>query len=48
MYKLGQQFEFDYERAKANPKCIVAGNKYRITVMTERLIRLEYNEDGIF
>lgn len=27
---------------------VVAGEKYRITVLTEGLIRLEYSEDGIF
>ena len=48
MYKIGEQFEIDYESAKANPKCIIMGQKYRITVMTERLLRLEYNESGVF
>ena len=27
---------------------IVSGNKYRFTILTPSLIRLEYNEDGIF
>ena len=27
---------------------IVKGEKYRITMLTEGLIRLEYSEDGIF
>lgn len=27
---------------------IVAGEKYRITVLTEGLVRLEYSEDGVF
>ena len=48
MYKIGEQFNIDYESAKANPKCVIMGQKYRITVMTERLVRLEYNESGIF
>ena len=48
MYKLGEQFEVSYEHAKANPKNVIVGQKYRITVMTERLVRLEYNENGIF
>lgn len=32
----------------ALPENIVTGDKYRITVLTDRLIRLEYSEDGIF
>ena len=27
---------------------IVKGEKYRITMLTEGLVRLEYSEDGIF
>ena len=48
MYNLGDQFKFDYERSKAKADNIRKGRKYRITVLTERLVRLEYNEDGVF
>ena len=48
MYKLGEQFAFDYEKAIANEKSVIQGLKYRITILTERLIRFEYNEKGIF
>ncbi len=48
MYNLGSQFVFDYEKAQPNPKAVIKGKKYRITVLTERLIRLEYNELGKF
>ena len=48
MYNLGEQFKFNLEKAKANPKSIIQGNKYRISVLTESLIRLEYNSDGVF
>ena len=48
MYPLGSQFEFDKTKGEANQKAIFQGEKYRITVLTERLIRLEYQEDGIF
>jgi len=48
MYDLGEQFKFDLNRSKANKECIFVGNKYRITVLTERLVRLEYNENGMF
>lgn len=45
---LGEQFKFDYAKAKANESNIIKGNKYRFTILSERLIRLEYNQDGIF
>ena len=32
----------------SNSECIFMGNNYRITVLTERLLRLEYNPNGIF
>ncbi|MFV0249615.1 MAG: TIM-barrel domain-containing protein [Bacilli bacterium] len=48
MYELGDQFKINYENAKANQKNIIQGNKYRFTILTERLIRLEFNENGIF
>lgn len=48
MYNLGEHFNMNLDRAKSNKKCIFKGEKYRITVLTERLIRLEYNQDGIF
>ena len=48
MYDLGESFKFDLNKAIANNECVFKGNKYRITVLTERLVRLEYNENGIF
>ncbi len=33
---------------KANEKSIVKGDKYRITILTSRLFRIEYNEYGVF
>ncbi|MDD3392864.1 MAG: glycoside hydrolase family 31 protein [Bacilli bacterium] len=48
MYNLGEHFKFDLSKAKASEKAIFQGQKYRITVLTERLLRLEYNEDGLF
>ena len=48
MYNLGEQFAFDYELAKAVEENIVKGEKYRFTILTERLIRIEYNEYGEF
>ena len=48
MYNLGEQFVLNKQRAIANSKNVVKGEKYRFTVLTERLIRLEYSETGTF
>ena len=48
MYNLGDYFKLDLAKSKANPKCVIKGEKFRFTVLTERLIRLEYNENGHF
>jgi alpha-glucosidase (family GH31 glycosyl hydrolase) len=48
MYNLGNQFLVDYNNNKSKTSAIYQGKKYRITVLTERLLRLEYNEKGIF
>ncbi len=33
---------------KADERFVVRGEKYRITVLTEQMLRLEYSEDGVF
>ena len=48
MYDLGDQFTLDPNKAIANRECSITGDKYRITILTERLVRLEYSENGIF
>ena len=48
MYPLGKQFEVDYAKAKSDKKTIVQGEKYRITVISERVVRLEFSETGQF
>ena len=35
-------------RPEAKEANVVKGDKYRITVLTEGLLRLEYSEDGVF
>ena len=32
----------------ANPESVISGQRYRISILTERLLRLEYYPDGIF
>lgn len=48
MYNLGEQFSFNYEAIRANPESIIQGNFFRLTILSERLIRFEFNEKGIF
>lgn len=48
MYPLGKQFEVDYTKAKSDKRAIVQGNSYRISVISERIIRLEYSQAGQF
>ena len=48
MYKLGEQFKERYELAKTNVSTVFSGDNYRITILSETLVRLEYNEQGVF
>lgn len=48
MYDLGMQFHFNLEQAKANPQSIIKGKNYRFTILSERLIRIEYSSNGVF
>ena len=38
----------DYTKSKSREESIFQGKKYRITVLSDLLIRLEYNENGTF
>ena len=35
-------------RPQADPRSVLRGEKYRITILTSRLLRLEYAADGAF
>lgn len=48
MYDLGNYFHINLDNLKVNTSQIIQGNKYRISVLTDRLIRLEYNKEGKF
>ncbi len=48
MYKLGDYFAPDYQDAMANPNFVIQGKTYRFTILSDVLIRLEYNENGKF
>lgn len=47
MVKLGERFRLQLN-GSYNPAYVVQGEKYRITVLTSRMLRLEYFEDGEF
>ena len=48
MAKLPEYLKVDQSNALSNEKAIFKGNKYRITILSELLIRFEYAEDGKF
>lgn len=48
MANLGNHFSIDVSKGKARSNCVFQGKNYRITVLSEVLVRLEYNEKGIF
>jgi len=48
LYNLGEHFKISYKKSKAIEGTVFKGKTYRITVLTERLVRLEYSKDGIF
>ncbi|MBQ2639730.1 MAG: DUF5110 domain-containing protein [Bacilli bacterium] len=48
MYPLGKQFEVDYTRARSDDKSIVQGSNFRISIITERIVRLEFSPSGQF
>ena len=48
MANLDAHFKVNYKDVMSNPKAIFQGAKYRITILSERLIRFEYDQNGIF
>ena len=48
MYSLGRQFEVDNSKSRSNEKAIIQGTNYRISVISERIVRLEYSTSGQF
>lgn len=47
-YQLGKQFEKDENLAKAKAENVIEGKNYRFTILSDSLIRLEYNHNGSF
>lgn len=48
MYPLGKQFTVDTGKAASDKKAVFAGKNYRISVISERVIRLEFSNSGQF
>ena len=48
MSELQSHFKMDYEHILPNTSSIIRGEKYRITILSELLVRLEYSEEGLF
>lgn len=48
MAGLQEHFKMDYETILPSDAAIIQGKKYRITILSELLVRLEYSETGIF
>ena len=47
MARINQRYRYEIS-PKCNSKAVVQGKKYRFTVLTPSIIRMEYNENGIF
>ena len=48
MASLGSYFVKNTRYLIPEKKNIIKGNKYRFSVLSPRLIRLEYNKEGLF
>lgn len=48
MANLDAHFKVDYQNAISKNEAIFKGDKYRITILSERLIRFEYDLNGVF
>lgn len=48
MYDLGAQFKYELNNTQSKTESTVTGKKYRFSVLTPRLIRMEYSETGEF
>jgi len=48
MASLGKHFEYNIDNLKSDSKNVFKGINYRITILSDRLIRFEYSLDGKF
>lgn len=45
---MSEHFKIDYQNAATNNELIIKGDKYRFTILSEILIRIEYSPTGAF
>ena len=48
MYDLGEHFKFDLAKSKTPSTFVYTGKNYRISILSDTLIRFEYSENGSF
>ena len=48
MNTIGNYYIKNYKNTLPNKEAIIKGNKYRFTILTDRLVRLEYSKTGHF
>ena len=48
MGELGNQFKINYANCKSKPQVVFQGQFYRITILSEVLVRLEFSDQGYF
>ena len=48
MYNYGEAFQIDLTKLRSKNEAMFTGQKYRITILTERLVRFEYSENGVY
>ena len=48
MHDLGDHFRVDISKSKTPNTCVFRGHKYRISILSDSLIRFEYNDEGKF
>ena len=48
MYDLGISFKVDIKKSKTPSAHVYRGSKYRISILSDSLVRLEYSENGLF
>ena len=48
MAELGEHFKVDYNNLVSKPETVFKGQFYRITILSDLLVRLEFSEEGYF
>ena len=48
MQVMKEHFKADYTSVMSQPQCVFKGEKYRISILSDVLVRLEYSDIGYF